>query len=140
MAKQRRNQEARELAASLMATGATMQEAADTVGVHVQTIYRWMDDPEFEAKLQKMQQTTIKAAVSRLRGVAATAADTLAAAMVEGTWSERIRAADLLLSRIGVEAGSKVTVQTAEVDREALARHLAAKLGLADGDGDGCDD
>jgi hypothetical protein len=115
-----------------MATGSSMQEAADTVGVHVQTIYRWMDDPEFAAEIDKLQQLTQKAAVSRLRGAAQRAADTLAAAMNEGTWSERIRAADLLLSRIGVEAGSRVTVQTAEVDREALAAHLAAKLGLDD--------
>jgi len=33
----------------------------------------------------------------------------------------------------------RATVQTAEVDREALARHLAAKLGLADDDDGECD-
>jgi len=123
---------AKKMAATLMATGSSMQEAADTVGVHIQTIYKWMNDDEFTAILSDMQDTTQKAAVSRLRGAAQRAADTLAAAMTEGTWSERIRAADLLLSRIGVEAGSRVTVQTAEVDREALAAHLAAKLGLDD--------
>lgn len=129
----------KDMALTLLATGSSIRETSETVGVHLQTVYSWMNDEEFSRELERRQQTTIKAAVSRLRGVAATAADTLAAAMVEGTWSERIRAADLLLSRIGVEAGSKVTVQTAEVDREALARHLATKLGLADDDGGECD-
>lgn len=59
----------------------------------------------------------------------------------EGSWQA---AAWMLERRHGyVRTGVhevRATIQAAEVDREALARHLAAKLGLDDGDDDGCDD
>lgn len=44
-----------ERAIELILTSRSLREAAKEVGVHEQTLYRWIQEPEFKAKYEKIQ-------------------------------------------------------------------------------------
>lgn len=59
-----------EIAASMLAIGHTRQEVATAVGVGVATIYRWQNDPEFRAEMDRLTYLTgLTVKAERLRAI-----------------------------------------------------------------------
>lgn len=133
-----RKNEERLQAAMLLANGLTVAGTAEAVGVSETSVFAWLREPEFADRVRLMTEAVQAAAMTQLRASAQKATDVLVQALTRPPeWRDRIRAADLILSRIGIEAGTTVT--TRESGRATLAERIAAKLGIdkqADGNRD----
>lgn len=55
----------------------TMKAAARSAGVNEVTLWRWLQEPEFQAAYTKARRETVKQAIARLQQSAAQAVDTL---------------------------------------------------------------
>lgn len=78
----------------------TVSEAAREVEIGIQTLYRWMKDPEFDADLRKAKQAAFGQANARLQQAAQPAAALMYKTIMDTTvpLSIRLRAADRILS------------------------------------------
>lgn len=118
--------------------GMTYALTAAYAGISESSLYKWLalgreGSPEHVAFAEAVDDNQSRGAAQLLARIHQAAQG--------GQWQA---AAWMLERRHGyVRTGVheiRAKVEAAEVDRDVLARHLAAKLGLDDGDGDGCDD
>ena len=64
-----------------LASCSSFNEAAKQLGVSVPTIYNWLIDPEFSAKLDSIRNQIVSEAISKLKTHTTKAVDTLALLM-----------------------------------------------------------
>src|SRR5580698_3630020 len=86
-----------------------VDEAAREVGVSVNTLSRWMKQPEFEAALREARRRLAERAIGRLQDAVDAAAMTVLKIMLDSNVpaGTRLRAAEIVLER---------AVDTSEVD------------------------
>ena len=111
---------AAEVAAAALATGETAVAAARIAGVHERTVRKWLDRPEFVARVEQLRGEAVGQAVSRLSGSLTLAADALKKLIGHRDPGVRFRAA-----RAVIELGMKLK-EHAEL--EARLRDLEMKL------------
>ena len=99
-----------------LASGATVQDAARTVGVSERTVYRRRDDPEFARRVAEARAELVARAVALLADAGAEAAATLRALLGEPTPP----AVRLGACRAILELGAKLR------ESEELERRIAA--------------
>lgn len=80
----------------------SIEQAAQKVGVSKRAVFRWLNQPAFQAALRQATEDAIAQAVRRLSALSGDAIDTLAVEMTNATTppSTRVRAADVILSRL----------------------------------------
>jgi hypothetical protein len=78
----------------------SLEEAARIAGIGARTLYRWMEEPEFDAAYRKAKRTAFRQSVARLQQASSAAVSTLLKVMVDPATppSTKVRAADSVLS------------------------------------------
>jgi predicted DNA-binding transcriptional regulator AlpA len=89
----------KEEAVVALASTRTVEEAARTVGLSPQTLYRWLKDPEFAAACDEAGEAILGQALGRLQQASGTAVTILLQVMHDPSAprSARLRAADIVL-------------------------------------------
>jgi hypothetical protein len=123
----RRNQQ-KELVRARLAAGGNYGEAAEAGDVGRRTVARWMSDPVFARSVSEARAEQVQAATGKLTGLADEAVGVLVQTMAEGTVTERLRAAQMVL-----EWGTRLRRDT---DLEARLLEVESRLGLQEDDGD----
>ena len=102
----------------------SVKEAAAAVGMHENTLLRWMSEPAFEAMYKDARRQVLNAAIGRLQGLVSVAVQTLHDVMVDGEApsSSRVSAARATL---------ETAIKLAEV--QELAERLEAVEKQLDG-------
>lgn len=92
------------IALNSLLSGGTVPSAAAAAGVTGKTVYKWLGRAEFQAELNRAQSEAMDQLSRALVSLGLDAADTLAVAMRDESNppSIRIRAADIIISRIAV--------------------------------------
>lgn len=95
-AKLNRKQEA---AIAALLTASTIAEAAAAVGVHEQTVWRWMQLPDFKEAYRDAKRKAVDQAISRLQQVSGEAVETLRTVMKDSDAppSSRVSAAKAVI-------------------------------------------
>jgi hypothetical protein len=77
----------------------TKEKAAQEVGIHPATLWRWQKDPKFQQALRERRREAFSQTVSRLQLASTTAVDTLLAIMAdqEAPAGSRVRAAQCVV-------------------------------------------
>ena len=65
----------KEAAIAALLTQRNVEEAARKAGIGIQTLYRWMKDPEFDAAYRKARRASLDQAITRLQQGSSAAAD-----------------------------------------------------------------
>jgi transposase-like protein len=78
-------------------TEATIANAAQRVGVGEATIYRWLQQPDFQAKYRAVRRQLLENAITQLQSVAGEAVGTLVRNLYCGHAPTEVRAAMALL-------------------------------------------
>lgn len=113
----------------LLVEGHSMQAVANRVGVDRVTLWRWRRSPAFVAEYERLREE----AHDRGRRILEAAVGAATGALVEivvdktNTASERLRAAEAILDRVGLAAASRVEV--VEGDPEARLREIFGLVG-----------
>ena len=99
--KERKNTKRRkseEVIAALLETP-TIKAAAERAGIGEATIYRWLDDPEFEREYRRARRQAVQQAITRLQQLSGEAVETLREIMIDKAASDqaRLRAAKTIL-------------------------------------------
>ena len=108
-----------------------MEEAARAVGIGINTLYRWMKDPEFDAEYRQAKRSAFGQAISRLQQGTSAAATTMLKLMLDPAVpaSTRLRAADCVFNH------SKDAIEMEEIEaRVAAWRWLQKRPNPAGGD------
>jgi hypothetical protein len=77
----------------------SIEAAAKTADVSDVTIWRWMKQPEFRAKLRDARRAIVEGAIGRLQAAATEAVATLQRNLTCGTASVEVRAAATILDQ-----------------------------------------
>lgn len=114
-------------AIAALLTAPTIAEAAAAVGVHEQTLWRWLQDPEFQSRYREAKREAVSQAVARLQQVSGEAVDTLRGIMVD---TEAKDAARVTAAKAVLEMAFKAVEAEDLVSRiEALERAISEKGG-----------
>lgn len=73
-----KSKKSKEDAIVTLASCSSYAEAARELGVSIPTIYKWLGDPEFAAKLESIRNQLVSEAISKLKTHTTKAVDTLA--------------------------------------------------------------
>ena len=113
--------------------GNTLQASADTCGINVRTLRRWMQLPEFREEYNKARRQHLDHVAARLQSSADDAAETLARLLKCGDPLIELRAAKAILqiSQKSVEA-AELEKRAADLERSTAQqakqiRHLKAE-------------
>ena len=99
----------------------SIEAAAKTADVSDVSIWRWMKQPEFRAKLRDARRAVVEGAIGRLQAAATEAVDTLRRNLTCGTPSVEVKAAATILDQ---------AVRCVELfDLAERVEHLEARLG-----------
>jgi hypothetical protein len=90
----------RPAAITALAQGQTTAQAAEAAGVHIRTVQRWVNDPDFAIEVRDARKDLLQHAVGRLAAGAAQAVDTLLAALTDKDTRNRVQAARVLLDTL----------------------------------------
>lgn len=120
----------RERAAFAVATHKTLADAAKAANVSDRSLYRWLDVPEFEARVKEHTDRIVRRARIKLAAKAEDAADMMIDLMHFGTnrHGVRLAAAKDILDRVGLKAPEKIQVDAThriEDARERLEQKLS---------------
>jgi len=106
-----------EAAIAALLTNSTIGEAAAVVGIHEQTLWRWLQDPDFQKTYQdaKRQAVAQAQAIARLQQVSGKAVDALEEIMLDREAKDTARV-----------TAAKTVLETAlkAVEVEDLARRI----------------
>jgi transposase-like protein len=89
--------ERRQLALRLLVLGKSVARVAKELELSRQTIYRWREDPAFEAELKRLRDQAWGEVVARLKGLLEPSLNVLEAELRHDLASQRYRAATFLL-------------------------------------------
>src|SRR5579862_6839791 len=106
-------------------TQRNIAEAARAAGISERTLYRWQQDPDFQAAYQEARRTAFSQSMARLQSMSATAVTTLAVIMLDGNApaASRLRAADTVLTHAARSLEKEdVLVRLADVERRLERR------------------
>jgi hypothetical protein len=112
-----------------LAAGGNYGEAAVEGGVSRRTVARWMSDPSFARSVSEARAEHVQAVTGQLTGLAGEAVAVLADILANGTASEQLRAAHLVL-----DWGTRLR---RDAELEARLLEVESRLGLGDANGDG---
>jgi len=84
---------------SRLTGGSDHQEAAQAADVGESTVFRWLQDPDFQEAFQKAKQQTVRQAITRLQQVTGEAVDVLKKVMTDSgsPAGSRVTAARIIL-------------------------------------------
>ena len=116
----------KEEAIAALLTQRNIEEAARVAGIGVQTLYRWLKLPEFQAEYREARRTAVAQAHARLQQVSGSAVMTLVKVMADPNTppATRVRAADCILDHVQGSIESEDTelrLAALERNREAAA-------------------
>jgi hypothetical protein len=100
-----------------------IEEAAKKSGVSIRSVYNWLDDETFVDEYHSARLKLIDAIVGQLIGVATEAIATLREALTSATakWSDKVRAAGLLLERfVGAASLHELMKEVEDLKREGV--------------------
>jgi len=108
----------KEAAIAALLTQRNTEEAAKAAGVGVNTLLRWLKDPEFQAEYREARRAAFSQAVARLQQASSAAATTLLKLMVDpaSPAAVRVRAATHVLDH----AAKAIELEDLEARLEAL--------------------
>ena len=94
----------------------SVKEAAAAVGMHENTLLRWMSEPTFEAMYKDTRRQVLNAAIGRLQGFVSVAVQTLHDVMVDGEApsSSRVSAARAVLEMAGKFIETEIIIERLE--------------------------
>jgi transposase len=101
----------------------SIEAAAKTADVSDVTIWRWMKQPEFKARLLAARRAVVEGAIGRLQAAATEAVDTLRRNLTSGNPSVEVRAATTIIEQ--------ATKAIALFDLDERVSQLEARLGDA---------
>lgn len=96
-----KTKKSKEDALIVLASCSSYIEAAKQLEVSPPTIYKWLADPEFSAKLDAIRSQVVNDALSKLKSHATKAVDTLALLMDDESSQVRRGAANDILNHVG---------------------------------------
>jgi hypothetical protein len=109
-----------ELAIAALATGATVEEAAQRAGIGQSTLYRRLQKPEFQAAVRELRAQAVREAAGKLAAAMTKAVGVLEALLSSTSEGVRFRSADRLIDH---------AVKVAEVlDLERRIQDLERRL------------
>jgi Helix-turn-helix domain len=125
-----------EAAIAALLTHWSVEEAARVAGIGAQTLYRWLDDPDFAAAYRKATLVTYRQSIGRLQQSSGALVSVLVTVMRDpaATASTRARAADRVLRHAKTATETEqVAVRFAELKRaqEASKQERRANDGAA---------
>lgn len=100
-------------------SGLSLEDAASVAGVSRVSLWRWLQEPAFNAELQRLEADALQAVSRRLLTLATGAADVLEKALQDSKATIRLRAAALILERLAAYR------QAAELERRLEALEAA---------------
>jgi hypothetical protein len=108
----------REDAIIALLSNRNVEEAARTTGVGARTLYRWLNDPEFQLAYREARRAAFGQATARLQQLSGAAVSTLGKIMIDSNApaASRVRAADCILER----AAKAIELEEIEARLEAL--------------------
>ena len=106
------------MVAAALATGETATAAAATAKVHERTVRKWLDRPEFKARVEQLRAEAVGRAVNRLSGSMTTAADALMQLVGNDDPHIRFKAAKAVIE-LGVKLKEHVELEQRVKDLEA---------------------
>jgi hypothetical protein len=102
-------------AIAVLMASTTIATAAKAAGVEDRTIYRWLDEPAFDAAYRAARREAVKIATARLQQVGGAAVVVLCQLMANGTQAIKLSAAKTVLD-LAIKA----------IELEDIAARLAA--------------
>lgn len=105
------------LAAELLA-GSTVADAADAAGISERTVYRRLNDPEFQGRLSEARAEFAEHVSDRLAEAASAAVDALVGMLGDASATVRLAAAKTILE-LGPKARSRAKKERAIATEEA---------------------
>lgn len=88
--------------AALVASGRTVKDGAEELGIAERTAYRWAGESEFKSRVSELRSVMASEAVGKLTSAASEAVDTLRELMNEGHEAKtRLDAAKMILANLG---------------------------------------
>ena len=101
-----------------------VEEAARTVGVGARTLYRWMNEPDFDAVYRAARRAAFSQSAARLQQMCTAAVSTLGKIMVDpnAPAASRVRAADSVLNH----AAKAIEIEDIETRVAALEQAAAS--------------
>jgi hypothetical protein len=116
-----------EQAIAVLLSYRSVEEAAGAIGISVNTLLRWMKQPEFEVALREARRKVLSQAIERLQNAAEVAAKTVLKIMLNQNTptGTQLRAAEIVLDQ-AAKAGKieRIEARLARLERPA---HLASK-------------
>jgi hypothetical protein len=103
----------------------SIEEAARVANVGARTLYRWMEEPEFDAVYRKAKRTAFRQSVARLQQASSAAVSTLLKVMVDPATppATKVRAADSVLGH------SAKAIELEEIEARVAALEAATAKG-----------
>jgi hypothetical protein len=100
----------------------SVEEAARSLEIGVNTLLRWMKDPDFDAEFRQAKRSVFGQAIARLQQGTSAAATTMLKIMLDPavTPSTRLRAADCVFNH------SKDAIELEEIEARVAALEKAA--------------
>ena len=95
-----KTKKSKEDAIVVLASCSSFPEAAKELGVTVQTIYNWLADPEFLAKLESVRNQIVSDAISKLKAHTTKAVETLVLLMDDENSQVRRGASNDILNHV----------------------------------------
>jgi len=119
-------EDAKAIAAEVIAIGGTYRNAADIVGRSKRTIVRWMADPVFARKVADLRAERLSEVTGRLAEMAPRAVDVLSDALEDEKAWVRLRAAtDVLSWSMRLRRAADLEIRMLEVERRQGIRPAA---------------
>jgi transcriptional regulator with XRE-family HTH domain len=117
----RQNADAKLLA--VLATGCTLAQAAEQVGVSERTISRRLEDPRFRIQLEKLKDAALSEAVSKLSSACSQAVETLRKLLECKSDNVRLGAARSVLElAVSMRASTELNVRITKLEERQNAQ------------------
>lgn len=111
-----------ERAIAVLLTQPTIEAAADVLGVNPATIYRWLQEPAFEAAYRAARREAVGQAITRLQQISGAAVAVLANVMANAKTPPSTRvAAAVKVIEMAIKA---VELEDLQARIEALEQHM----------------
>jgi hypothetical protein len=111
-------------------TSRNVEEAARVADVGTRTLYRWMNEPAFDAAYREAKRAAFSQAIARLHQMAGAAVTTLGKVMIEPNTppATKVRAADSVLGHAAKAIETEdIEARLSELERAAEASKLSQK-------------